>query len=126
MLRAHAGRGMRQISIEVAEHVLARHVARTGDDLVPYRVVVSRGCLPSRDAEFVDMDGVHEERRLRAGRMVTVNRAYRLQQRLAAEAFIARRWPQHRSHVIDRDMLSGLDFDGISFFRFGRGRKKTG
>lgn len=114
---------MRTVSIEVAEHALHEHVAKTGDDLTPYRVVLSRGCLPSRDTTFIDMDEVREERRLRAGRMVNINRAYRLQQWLAAEALIAARWPKYRSHTVAHEMLSGLTYDGLRFFRFGRSRR---
>ena len=55
-----------------------------------------------------------------AGRMVTVNRAFRLQQWLAAEAFIASRWPTHQSMTVAGEMLSGLQVDGIRSHAAGR------
>lgn len=115
---------MRLVSLEVAEHALREHISRTGDDLSPYRVTTCRGFFASRDPEFRDMDDVRDEIRMRAGRMVNANRAFRLQQWLAAQEFIASRWPEHRTHMVSREMLSGLDFEGLRLFPFGRrGRK---
>ena len=110
----------RQVSREVAEHALSAHVATTGDDLTPYRIVRIRGSLPSRDNAFIDMGIVRDEMQMRAGRMVTVNRAFRLQQWLAAEAFIASRWPTHQSMTVAGEMLSGLQVDGIRSHAAGR------
>ena len=129
MLRAHAGRRMRVVSLEVAEHALREHIARTGDDLTPYRVTTCRGFFAAaREPEFEDMSDVRDEICMRAKRMVNVNRAFRLQSWLAAERMIAERWPQHQSFTVSRDMLSGLDYEGLRLFPFGRrrGRKQTG
>lgn len=72
------------------------------------------------------MDDLRDEQRMRAGRMVSLDRGYRLQQWLAAERMIAARWPEHQSHTVDRSMLSGLTYDGIQRrFVIGRGRKPT-
>lgn len=117
---------MRQrVSIEVAEHVLAQHVASAGGEVTPYRVTACRGFFASaREPVFVDMDDVRDELRMRAGKMVSSDRAFRLQQWLAAESFIAARWPEHQSFTVDRNMLSGLTYDGIQRrFVIGRGRK---
>lgn len=86
--------------LEVAEHALREHIARTGVDLAPYSVILSRGSLPSRDNEFIDMGLVRDEMRMRSGRMISINRIFRVQQWLAAEAFIAARWPQHQTCAV--------------------------
>lgn len=111
------------LSLEVAEHALREHIARTGVDLAPYSVILSRGSLPSRNNDFIDMGIVRDEMRIRAGRMVTLNRFFRLQQWLTAEAFITVRWPQHQSYTVSYDMLSGLDFDGLRAVAPGRRRR---
>lgn len=113
----------RMVSMEVADQALREHIAKTGDQLTPYSVVLTQGSLPSRDNKFIDMGIVRDEMRMRAGRMVTLNRFFRLQQWLAAEAFIAARWPQHQSHTVSYDMLSGLDFEGLRPVAPGRRRR---
>lgn len=101
-----------RVSIEVAEHALAQHVARTGP-ITPYHVATCHGFVSARDTEFEDMAEVRDDQRMRAGRTVDLDSAYRLQQWLAAEAMIAARWPEHRSHTVHRGMLDGLDHGGI-------------
>lgn len=104
---------MSQVSIEVAEQVLSDHVARNGDDLSPYHVLVSRGTLPPRAPAFIDMQRVREEQRLRRGHLVVAHPAFRLQQWLAAEAMIRARWPAHQAYAIPCDLLVGLDHAGF-------------
>ncbi len=113
-----------RISLEVAEHVLAQHLARTGE-ITPYRVTTCRGIFATtRDPEFDEMSDVRDEMRMRTGRIVSVDRAFRLQQWLAAERMIAERWPKHQSFTVSCDMLSGLDYEGIRMFPLGRRRGK--
>lgn len=115
-----------RVSMEVAEHVLAQHTAGTGGEITPYRVTTCRGFFAAaRDPAFEDMSDVRDEMRMRAGRMVNIDRAFRLQQWIAAEAFIAERWPEHRAHTVPRDMLSGLNYDGIRRLVLGRRRPKA-
>lgn len=117
-----------RVSLEVAEHVLAQHLARTGE-LTPYRVTTCRGSFAAaRDPEFDEMSDVRDEMRMRSGRIVSLDRAFRLQQWLAAERMIAERWPKHQSFTVSRDMLTGLDYEGIQLFPLGRrrGRKPAG
>lgn len=104
----------RMMSLEVAEHALREHIARTGVDLAPYSVILSRGSLPSRDNEFIDMGLMRDEMRMRSGRMISINRIFRVQQWLAAEVFIAARWPQHQTCAVSYEMLSGLDIEGLN------------
>lgn len=103
----------RMVSLEVAEHAVRTHIARTGADLTPYSVVRISGSLPSRDNEFIDMVIVRDEMRMRAGRMVNANQIFRVQQWLAAEAFIAARWPKHQCCAVSYDMIAGLGIERL-------------
>ncbi|MBN8523961.1 MAG: hypothetical protein J0M02_01365 [Planctomycetes bacterium] len=113
----------RRVSLEVAEQVLRDHIARTGDDLTPYSSISTPVSMPSGNRDFIDMDLVRDEMRMRTGRRASLNRAFRAQQWLAAEAFIAAQWPQHQSCTVPYTIVSGLDFDSLRPVAPGRRRR---
>ncbi len=113
------------VSMEVAEHVLKRFTALSGEPISPYRVIACPGRFPTGRRTFHDDVQVRTDIQIRNGRMVLCSPAFKLQQWLASEALMRERWPTHHTVTIPARLIEPIQVDRLERvpWLFGRRRR---
>lgn len=114
----------RDVSIEVAEHVLKRFAELNAEPIHPYKVIACPGRFPAGRRTFNDDIQVRTDIQLRNGRRVLCSPAFKLQQWVASEVLMRERWPKHHTGTIPSRLVDRIQVDRLERVPWLSGRKR--